>query len=211
MKVHRMVAAELRRLVSTRMLALALFALLCVPILYGGLYLWANQDPYGRLGSIPVALVNQDKGAPIEGERRDLGAEVIKRLVESGTFAFSEVDAAEAEAGLASGRYDFAIVIPADFSAAIASVNDAKPRQTSIELHANDANNYLATTIGRNAAAEVQAEIDAAEGRSWPMGSLERFEFYERARNAYCVIQTGERRFYGCFILKKGVIPPDAR
>ncbi|MBN9025926.1 MULTISPECIES: RbsD/FucU family protein [Kaistia] len=58
---------------------------------------------------------------------------------------------------------------------------------------------------------EVQAEIDAAEGRSWPMGSIERFDFYERARNAYCVIQTGERRFYGCFILKKGVIPPDAR
>jgi L-fucose mutarotase len=58
---------------------------------------------------------------------------------------------------------------------------------------------------------EVQAEIDAAEGRSWPMGSVERFEFYERARSAYCVIQTGERRFYGCFILKKGVIPPDAR
>lgn len=57
---------------------------------------------------------------------------------------------------------------------------------------------------------EVQAEIDAAEGRSWPMGSVERFDFYERARNAYCVIQTGERRFYGCFILKKGVIPPDA-
>lgn len=58
---------------------------------------------------------------------------------------------------------------------------------------------------------EVQAEIDAAEGRSWPMGSVERFDFYERAKNAYCVIQTGERRFYGCFILKKGVIPPDAR
>jgi L-fucose mutarotase len=58
---------------------------------------------------------------------------------------------------------------------------------------------------------EVQAQIDAAEGRSWPMGSVERFEFYERAKNAYCVIQTGERRFYGCFILKKGVIPPEAR
>lgn len=58
---------------------------------------------------------------------------------------------------------------------------------------------------------EVQAEIDKAEGRSWPMGSIERFAFYERAKNAYCVIQTGERRFYGCFVLKKGVIPPDAR
>jgi L-fucose mutarotase len=58
--------------------------------------------------------------------------------------------------------------------------------------------------------AEVQREIDAAEGRSLPMGSTERFAFYDLAKKAYCVIQTGERRFYGCFIFKKGVIPPDA-
>jgi L-fucose mutarotase len=58
--------------------------------------------------------------------------------------------------------------------------------------------------------AEVQKEVDAAEGRSWPMGSIERFAFYELAKKSYCVIQTGERRFYGCFIFKKGVIAPDA-
>ena len=57
---------------------------------------------------------------------------------------------------------------------------------------------------------EVQAEIDAAQGRSFPMGSVERFAFYELAKKSYCVIQTGERRFYGCFIFKKGVIPPEA-
>jgi L-fucose mutarotase len=57
---------------------------------------------------------------------------------------------------------------------------------------------------------EVQREIDAAEGRSWPMGSLERHAFYALAKKAYCVVQTGERRFYSCFIFKKGVIPPDA-
>lgn len=57
--------------------------------------------------------------------------------------------------------------------------------------------------------AEVQKEIDAAEGRSWPMGSVERFAFYDLARKAYCVIQTGERRFYGCFAFKKGVIAPE--
>jgi L-fucose mutarotase len=58
--------------------------------------------------------------------------------------------------------------------------------------------------------AEVQKAIDKAEGKSWPMGSIERFAFYERARKAYCVIVTGETRFYGCFIFKKGVIPPKA-
>jgi L-fucose mutarotase len=57
---------------------------------------------------------------------------------------------------------------------------------------------------------EVQAVIDRAEGRSWPMIGVERYAFYERAKQAYCVIQSGERRFYGCFAFRKGVIPPDA-
>ena len=57
---------------------------------------------------------------------------------------------------------------------------------------------------------EVQEVIDAAEGKPWPMVSIERFAFYERAKQAYCVIQTGERRFYGCIAFRKGVIPPDA-
>lgn len=57
---------------------------------------------------------------------------------------------------------------------------------------------------------EVQKEIDKAEGKSWPMIPIERYAFYERAKQAYCVIQTGERRFYGCFAFRKGVVPPDA-
>ena len=57
---------------------------------------------------------------------------------------------------------------------------------------------------------EVQAAIDAAEGRARPMVSIERFAFYDLARAAYAVIQTGERRFYGCIMLRKGVIPPEA-
>ena len=58
--------------------------------------------------------------------------------------------------------------------------------------------------------AEVQAEIDRAEGKGkFEMGSIERMAFYERAKTAYCVVRTGERRFYGCFILKKGVVGPD--
>ncbi|NBX05237.1 MAG: ribose ABC transporter [Betaproteobacteria bacterium] len=57
---------------------------------------------------------------------------------------------------------------------------------------------------------EVQALVNQAENRPCPLGSLERMAFYERAKNAYAVIATSERRFYGCFILKKGVIAPGA-
>jgi L-fucose mutarotase len=56
---------------------------------------------------------------------------------------------------------------------------------------------------------EVQAAIDRAEGKARPMIGIERFEFYERSKKAYAVIQTGERRFYGCFIFRKGVVAPD--
>ncbi|MCK3778766.1 RbsD/FucU family protein [Ensifer sesbaniae] len=55
---------------------------------------------------------------------------------------------------------------------------------------------------------EVQAVIDRAEGKSAPMYGIERFAFYEEAKKAYCVITTGETRFYGCFLFTKGVIPP---
>ncbi len=57
--------------------------------------------------------------------------------------------------------------------------------------------------------AEVQAVIDAAEGKPRPVMSIERFAFYDVAKESYAVIQTGERRFYGCFMLRKGVIGPE--
>ena len=53
---------------------------------------------------------------------------------------------------------------------------------------------------------EVQTACSVAEGREIPMGSIERFAFYEAARRCFAVVQTAEARPYGCFLLKKGVI-----
>jgi L-fucose mutarotase len=47
-----------------------------------------------------------------------------------------------------------------------------------------------------------------AERRAWSASSAS--PSTDMARDAYAVIQTGERRFYGCFMFRKGVIPPDA-
>jgi L-fucose mutarotase len=58
---------------------------------------------------------------------------------------------------------------------------------------------------------EVQTVIDRAEGKPWPLSSIERFAFYESAKKSFCVVQTLERRFYGCFIFKMGVIAPDVK
>jgi L-fucose mutarotase len=58
---------------------------------------------------------------------------------------------------------------------------------------------------------DVQKEIDHAEGGKFKLAGVERFAFYERAKKAFCVIQSHERRFYGCFIFKMGVIPPEQK
>jgi len=52
----------------------------------------------------------------------------------------------------------------------------------------------------------VQAAIDKAAGRALPMRGIERHAFYAAARSAFAVIQCGDARPYGCFLIRKGVI-----
>ncbi|MEZ3161873.1 YhgE/Pip family protein [Microbacterium sp. BWT-B31] len=159
MKVPQMILAELRRLTSTRMSVLALVALIAVPILYGGLYLWANRDPYGQLDQVPVALVVADTGAELNGTDRNLGDEVAQELIEDGTFDWHRTTADAADAGLDDGAYDFAVEVPADFTASIASLTTAAPHTADIVLHTSDANNYLASTIGTQAVEKIRATV----------------------------------------------------
>jgi len=58
---------------------------------------------------------------------------------------------------------------------------------------------------------EIQERIRQVVRNQDPRGdqavtSIERFEFYERARQAYAIVATTEPAAYGCLIIKKGVI-----
>ena len=55
---------------------------------------------------------------------------------------------------------------------------------------------------------EFQQIIEAAEGSRFQLASLERFAFYERARQAFALVQTGETRLYGNVLLKMGIVRP---
>lgn len=159
MKISQLVLAEFRRLFSSPMSILALVALIFVPVLYGGLYLWANQDPYERLGNIPVALVVSDTGATIGTEHQNLGESAAQAIAESGTFDWQLVSHDEAQLGLEQGNYDFSVEFPADFSSDVASLAGVNPKQARIILQRNDANNYLASTIGTQAMAQIQTTV----------------------------------------------------
>jgi L-fucose mutarotase len=54
--------------------------------------------------------------------------------------------------------------------------------------------------------AEVFASVREAEGREVGIQRVERFDFYERARNAFAVVFTGETRPYGCVLFTKGLV-----
>ncbi len=159
MKIFQMVRSEFARLWATGMARIALIALMCVPLLYGGLYLWANQDPYARLDQIPVALVVDDTGSTNETSPRNLGEQVADSLIEDGSFAWKRVSAADAEAGVEGGEFDFSVTFPADFTASLESSQGENPHQASVVLRTNDANSYLASTIGDQATKRIQAQI----------------------------------------------------
>ena len=55
----------------------------------------------------------------------------------------------------------------------------------------------------------IDPAIDRAVGRRQPLVGIERFAFYERGAEAFAIVATGERRHYGCFIFKKGVLPEE--
>ena len=51
--------------------------------------------------------------------------------------------------------------------------------------------------------------LKVSAGDKWKVGSIERFKFYEKARQAYMIVSTTDARAFGCFIITKGVIKPD--
>ncbi|MYS88079.1 MULTISPECIES: YhgE/Pip domain-containing protein [Streptomyces] len=167
MRSPRLAALELRRFGRGKLPRAALVALLVLPLLYGALYLWSFWDPYGRLDRIPVALVNDDKGATADGKRITAGDDITKGLHDSKTFDWQEVSAAEARRGVEDGTYYLSLTMPADFSERIASSSGKSPETGALQVHTNDANNYIVGQISRTVFSEVRQAASTKTSRSF--------------------------------------------
>ncbi|WP_405538159.1 YhgE/Pip domain-containing protein [Streptomyces sp. NBC_00075] len=167
MRSPRLAALELRRFGRGRLPRAALASLLLLPLLYGALYLWSFWDPYGRLDRIPVALVNDDKGASVAGKKLAAGADIVKGLRDSDTFEWHEVSAAEAREGVEDGTYYLSLTMPADFSARIASSSGDSPETGALQVRTNDANNYIVGQISRTVFGEVRTAASTKASRSF--------------------------------------------
>jgi putative membrane protein len=167
MRSPRLAALELRRFGRGRLPRAALVALLLLPLLYGALYLWSFWDPYGRLDRLPVALVNADRGATVDGKRITAGDDIAERLRRSKTFEWHEVDAGEARRGVEDGTYYLSLTMPSDFSARIASTSGDRPEAGALQVRTDDANNYIVGQISRTVFSEVRSAASTRTARTF--------------------------------------------
>lgn len=143
---------------------LAIITIIFMPLLYCAMYLWAFWNPFGEVDKIPAAIVNLDTGAVNEGQPLQAGNQVVSSLIASGQLGLTETTAEDAANGLASGEYYYTITIPPNFSQAVVSPNTDVPEKAQISFTFNDANNYLSTIIGEDAAQQVNAQVNSTIG-----------------------------------------------
>lgn len=165
----RFAGLEWKNITASKIMWVVIAAIAIMPLLYGALYLAAFQDPYARLNTVPVAVVNEDKGAIIATEQRNIGDDVVQQLKDTDDgLGWHFVSADEAQKGLEDGEYFMTCTIPADFSESIASVDGSAPEKAQLKIDYNQSENMLASQIGETVWKEVRTRVsDTVAAEYW--------------------------------------------
>ena len=147
-------------MLADKKLLIAITAVIFVPILYAGMFLWAFWDPYEHLADVPVAIVNEDDGYEFEGEYLTLGEEFVDKLKEEPEFDFQFVDKETGYKGLEEQDYYILIEIPKDFSKNSSTVMDGNPQQLDLIYKPNESFNFLAAQIGETAMLHIEMALE---------------------------------------------------
>lgn len=150
---------EAQAIVRNRKVLIPIIAILFIPLLYSGMYLWAFWDPYGHLDRLPVAVANNDKGAEFHGEKLKLGEELVKNLKENKKFSWHFVSEKEAKKGLEDQKYYMAIIIPENFSENATTLQDKQPKPMKLIYMPNEGFNFFAAQIGNSAVEKIKEEV----------------------------------------------------
>src|SRR5699024_3300138 len=143
-----------------RKLMIAIIAVIFVPLLYAGMFLWAFWDPYDRLEDIPVAIVNEDVAYSYEDELFELGDELVDKLKEEDDFDFHFVDRQVGYKGLQDEDYYILIEIPHDFSKNATTLMDDHPEKLRLRYVPNESYNFLASQIGETAMLHIEMTLE---------------------------------------------------
>ncbi len=128
MHTFQLLMKEIKAVTSNRKVLIPIIAVLFIPLLYSGMFLWAFWDPYDHLDDLPVAVVNKDKGTTFEGEELRIGDDLVDKLREKKKFDWHFVSEQEGEKGLKEQRYYMLIEIPEHFSQHATTLQDDHPK-----------------------------------------------------------------------------------
>ncbi|WP_102271897.1 YhgE/Pip domain-containing protein [Cytobacillus massiliigabonensis] len=150
---------ELLSVLRNKKLLIPIIAVLFIPVLYSGMFLWAFWDPYDHLADLPVAIVNEDKGADFEGKELQLGDELVDKLKESGDFNFKFVNKEQGYKDLKNQKYYMLIEIPSEFSSNATTLLDDHPEKLKLVYVPNESYNFLSSQIGETAIEKIKSSI----------------------------------------------------
>jgi len=132
-----------------------------IPVLYSGMFLKAFWDPYGKMDEIPVAVVNEDRGAEYEGTNLQAGNDLVEELKKNAAFGWEFVTRDQANEGMKNNDYYMTLVIPSNFSEQATTLMDDQPQPAEIIYEPNEAYNFLAAQIGGTAVKEIKSKVSA--------------------------------------------------
>lgn len=121
---------------------------LCIlPSLYAWVNIYACWDPYANTGNLPVAIVNNDEGAVVNGEIINVGDKIIEELKENKSIGWQFVSDWQGNYGLSQGNYYAMIEIPRNFSQRLASLTTSTPQKPVLTYRVNEKLNAIASKI----------------------------------------------------------------
>ncbi|MGG3965770.1 YhgE/Pip family protein [Heyndrickxia faecalis] len=159
MNGYTLFGKELKQIIRQPKILIPLIAVILAPVLYAGMFLWAFKDPYAKMDQLPVAVVNQDQGAKMDGQQLTLGKDLVSNLKKSDAFDFHFVSEQHAMDGLRNRQYYMVIKIPESFSNNATTLLDKNPEKLQLQYMPNDSYNFLSSQIGETAMRKVKEKM----------------------------------------------------
>ncbi len=150
---------EFRNIAKNKGLMAAMVVILFIPFAYSFCFLTSAWDPYGNTGKIPVAVVNLDEPATLNGKTINAGRDTIKQLHDDKQLKWVFVTPEQAKKGLATNQYYTVVTFPKDFSKNAATVLDAHPKQMKLTYKTNGSLNYVSEIISQVGADKLNSQI----------------------------------------------------
>ncbi|HCF54446.1 MAG TPA: YhgE/Pip domain-containing protein [Bacillus sp. (in: Bacteria)] len=159
MKGNQLLRKEFTEIIKSKKILIPIIAVLFVPILYAGMFLWAFWDPYKQLDDLPVAVVNLDKGAVFDGKPIEVGKGLVDNLKDNKSFKWEFVSEKEAKKGMEGRKYYMLVRIPNDFSSNATTLLKDDPKPLNLEYIPNESLNFLSSQIGGTAIEKIKGEV----------------------------------------------------